>query len=337
MHADTNPGRYPVAPLAQDAWTLGVAQSRIHPAADRADLEDNLQHMLHLIDNAFHYGPGPDLLLFHEFPISGWDTWTREEALERCITLDGPELAAIAAKARRFGSYIAFGAYVKDPDWPGHVLSLTNLVGPDGDLVASHWKARNVRGLFPGFELFTTAIYDVLDEYVERYGADAVLPVAKTPLGNITLSSTQLEPELMRALAIKGAEVILRTASGSFTETDIAATALYNRVYVAVANNALLLRKGPYFEDTGAGGSAIYGPDGKVIVRAEGKHEALIQAQIPIAAFRARHLQPDIHWDLYREVFDGYVSRFPPNLFAAEQPPTLADTAAYVAGRSRWT
>ncbi len=336
MSDDTPAGRYPTAPLAADSWTLGVVQSRIHPAADRAELDDNLQHMLHLIDNAFHYGAGPDLLLFHEFPISGWDLWTREQALERCITLDGPEVAAIAAKARQYGAYIAFGAYVKDPDWPGHVLSLTNLVGPDGDLVASHWKARNVRGLFPGFELFTTTIYDVLDEYVARYGADAVLPIAKTPLGNLTLSSTQLEPELMRALAIKGAEVILRTASGSFTETDVAASALYNRVYVAIANNALLLSKGPYFEDTGAGGSAIYGPDGRAIVKADDKHEALIQARIPIREFRARHLQPDLHWDLYREVFAGYQSRFPPNLFSEERPATLGETAAYISGRSRW-
>lgn len=336
MAGSTAPGTYPTAPLAKDAWTLGVVQSRIHPAADRTEMDDNLAHMLHLIDNAHHYGAGPDLLLFHEFPISGWDLWTREEALERCITLDGPEVAAISAKAKQYGTHIAFGAYVKDPDWPGHVLSLTNLVGPDGELIASHWKARNVRGLFPNFELFTTTVYDVLDEYVAMYGADAVLPVAKTSLGNISLSSTQLEPELMRALAIKGAEVILRTASGSFTEVDVASTALHNKVYVAIANNALLLRKGPYFEDTGAGGSAIYGPDGKVVVRADSKHETLIQTRIPIADFRARHLPPDIHWDLYREVFAGYESRFPPNLFSAEQPPTLPATAAYIGTHDRW-
>ena len=333
---DVAPGRYAVAPLAKDAWTLGVAQSRIHPAADKAEMDDNLAHMLHLIDNAYHYGAGPDLLLFHEFPISGWDLWTREEALERCITLDGPEMAAIAEKARRYKAHIAFGAYVKDPDWPGHVLSLTNLVGPDGELIASHWKARNVRGLFPNFELFTTTIYDVLDEYVAKYGQDAVLPVARTALGNISLSSTQLEPDLMRALAIKGAEVILRTASGSFTEVDVASTALHNKVYVAIANNALLLRRGPYFEDTGAGGSAIYGPDGKAIVRADDKHETLIQARIPIAEFRARHMQPDIHWDLYRDVYAGYQSRFPPNLFTEAQPADLPSTAQHVGRFDRW-
>ncbi|MFX0592529.1 nitrilase-related carbon-nitrogen hydrolase [Melissospora conviva] len=330
------PGRYETAPLAKERWTLGVVQSRIHAAADAAEQAANLRHMLHLIDNACHYGGGPDLLLFHEFPISGWDTWTRAEAEARCIEIPGPEVAAIAAKAKEYGTWIAFGAYVRDPDWPGHILSLTTLIDSDGEIAATHWKARNVKGLFPGFELFTTTIYDVLDEYVERYGADAVLPIARTPLGNLTMSQTQLEPELMRGLAIKGAEVILRTASGGFTETDIAATALYNRVYCAVANNALLLPEGPYFQDTGAGGSAIYGPDGKVIAKAD-KFETMLTAPIPIAEFRARHLQPDIHWDLVRGVFDGYTSRFAPNLFSEYQPESLDDAARYVAGRSRWS
>ncbi|WP_256839434.1 nitrilase-related carbon-nitrogen hydrolase [Ornithinimicrobium faecis] len=329
-------GQYETAPLAVDRWTLGVVQSQIHPAADDADQEQNLEHMLHLIDNAHHYGAGPDLLLFHEFPISGWDTWTREEALRRCIEIPGPEFSAIAAKAKEYGTYIAFGAYVRDEDWPGHVLSLTTLVGPDGEVVASHWKARNVKGLFPGFELFTTTIYDVLDEYVERYGRDAVLPIARTPLGNITMSSTQHEPELMRALSIKGAEVVLRTASGSFMETDVAATAMYNRVYCAIANNALLLKRGPYFQDTGAGGSAIYGPDGRVIARADDKFETLVTAPIPIADFRARHLPPDVHWDLVSPVFDEYTSRFPPNLFTEYLPESLDDAAEYVPRKSRW-
>ena len=83
------PGRYETAPLAKERWTLGVVQSRIHAAADAAEQAANLRHMLHLIDNACHYGGGPDLLLFHEFPISGWDTWTRAEAEARCIEIPG--------------------------------------------------------------------------------------------------------------------------------------------------------------------------------------------------------------------------------------------------------
>ncbi|MFA1550291.1 nitrilase-related carbon-nitrogen hydrolase [Actinomadura chokoriensis] len=331
-------GGYATADLVKDAWTLGVVQSRVHPAADEAEQEANLAHMLHLIDNSFHTGFGfaPDLLFFHEFPISGWDQWTKEETERRCIEIPGPETERISAKAREYGCHIAFGAYVRDPDWPGHVLSITTLIGPDGEIIAKHWKARNVKGVFRGFELFTTTTYDVLDQYVEMYGADAVLPVARTGLGNISMSSTQLEPELFRALAIKGAEVFLRTASGSFSEVDIRASALHNRVYCAIVNNSVLARESNYFEDTGAGGSAVYGPDGQALATADSKFEKLISAQIPIASFRAVHRQPDIHWDLYRPVFEQYRSRFEPNLYTPYQPHDLRDAGRYLNGRSRW-
>lgn len=335
MSSPTSVPRYPAAALSKDVWTLGVVQSQIHPATDKADQDRNLQHMLNCVDKAFHIGVGPDLLLFHEFPISGWDMWDRDQALERCIEIPGRETEAIAAKAKEYATWIAFGAYVRDPDWPGHVLSLTSLISAEGEIVAKHWKARNVKGMFPGFELFTTTIYDVLDEYIERYGADAVLPVAQTPLGNITLSSTQHEPELMRALSIKGAEVILRTASGSFHPVDVAATALHNRVYVAIANNSLLLKDGPWFEDQGAGGSGIYGPDGHALALAESKAECLVTARIPIGAFRAGHHLPDVHWDLVADVFNGYENRFPPNMFSSYQPTSLGDASRYVMGQAR--
>lgn len=213
---------------------------------------------------------------------------------------------------------------------------MTTLIDPRGEVIAKHWKARNVKGVFRGFELYTTTVYDVLDRYIEMYGADAVVPVARTGLGNIALSSTQLEPELFRALAVKGAEVFLRTASGSFSEIDIRASAMHNRVYCAVANNSVLDLSTNYFEDTGAGGSAIYGPDGQPLAVADSKFEKMIVARIPIAALRATHRQPDIHWDLYRPVFDRYTSRFEPNLFTAYQPSDLADAGRYLADRSRW-
>ena len=324
------------AELTKDAWTLGVIQSRVVPARDRAGMDSNLEHMLHLIDNAFHYGGGPDLLFFHEFPISGWDTWTREEALERCIELPGPESEKIAEKARKYGCYIAFGAYVRDEDWPGHVLSITSLISPKGEIVAKHWKARNVKGVFPNFELFTTSVYDVLDEYIERYGRDAVLPIARTELGNIALSSTQLEPEIFRGLAIKGAEVILRTATGGFTQVDVQATAMHNRVYCAIVNNSLMPQDSPYFEDHSTGGSAIYGPDGKALAGPADKHETMLTARIPIADFRARHLPPDIHWDLVSDIYETYESRYPANLFSEYQPTDLQDSGRYLADKSRW-
>ena len=205
-----------------------------------------------------------------------------------------------------------------------------------GEVVDKHWKARNIKGVFFGFELFTTTIYDVLDRYIEMYGADRVIPIARTPIGNIATSSVQREPELFRAMAMKGAEIILRTASGGFTPADIAATSMYNNVYTAIANNAASPDNGLYFEDAGGGGSGLYGPDGEPIALAPTAFETNVTARIPIKDFRARHRQPIVHSELVMPVFEAYRSKYPPSLFSSYQPKDIQDAGRYLKDKSRW-
>lgn len=334
-------GGYARVELAKPAWNLGVVQSRVR-ALDmsrwRKQLQANLEHMLELVDAAFYYSAGgrPDLLFFHEFPLTGWKKWTRKEILEFAIEVPGPETAAIAKKAKEYGCYIVFGSYARDIHWPNHVLSLTTIIGPDGAIVDKHWKARNIKGVFPDFELFTTTTYDVLDQFTEMYGLDAVVPVTRTPLGNICTSSIQREPELFRAMAFKGAEVILRTASGGFTAADIQATSMYNQVYTAVCNNAASPGNKPFFEDSGGGGSAIYGLDGKLISEADGKLEQLVSARMDMAAMRARKRQPTVHMEMYLPIFNAYRNKYGPNLFQDYQPSSLEDAKRYLQDKARW-
>ena len=334
-------GTYATAPLRKDVVTLGVVQSRVR-AVDADNIKvtrkANLDHMLELIDAAHGWGGPKDILFFHEFPITGYSNrWDRDTARKVAISLPGPETEAIGAAARKHGCYIVFGSYATDPDWPDHLLSITTIIGPDGTIVDKHWKARNIKGVFVGFELFTTTIFDVMDEYVEKYGRDAVLPVTRTDLGNIITSSVQREPELFRAFALKGGEIFLRTASGGFTREDMHVTSLYNQVYTAVCNNAVSPNNPGFFEASGqTGGSAIWGPNGELIDEAGTEHETIVTARIPIAQFRARHRQPIMHTSLYRDIFNTYVERYPPNLFSAYQPTDGLDSARYLADKSRW-
>lgn len=332
-------GTYETVELAKPSWTLGLIQSRVHSfdaSQWKAGMKRNLEHMLHLIDNAFYYGAKPALLQFHEFPLSGWRKWDRAEINKFSIEIPGEETEALAKKAREYDTWIVFGAYAKDPDWPGHVLSITTVMNNKGEIVGKDWKARNIKGVFPGFELFTTTVYDVLDRYVEMYGRDAVLPVHRTPLGNICTSSTQREPEIFRAMAIKGAELFLRTATGGFSPMDIPATAMYNGVYSSVVNNSISPDNGPFFDDPGAGGTAIYGPNGEPLAEATSKHEQMVAARIPIAELRARHRQPMLAMELYRDVFDKYQAPYPPNMWSKYLPTSLEDAGRYVKGKSLW-
>ena len=214
-------GTYPTVPLAKDNVRLGVAQTRVVPV-ELSNLKQsrraNVQHMMDLIDAANGFGAPLDIMFFHEFPITGYyHEWNLDDARRVAIELPGEETELLATKAREYGCWLVFGSYVRDPDWPDRLLSITTMMDDQGKIVAKHWKARNLKGFFPGGrELFTATVYDLLDQYVEMYGWDEVVPVTRTPLGNIATSSTQLEPELFRAFAMKGAEMILRTATGGF-------------------------------------------------------------------------------------------------------------------------
>ncbi|MDA0633286.1 hypothetical protein OUY22_07620 [Nonomuraea sp. MCN248] len=39
---------------------------------------------------------------------------------------------------------------------------------------------------------------------------------------------------------------------------------------------------------------------------------------------------------MYRQIFEGYQSRFAPNLFTPYQPESLEDAGRYLDGESRW-
>ncbi len=338
-------GDYAKVPLAKPVVRLGVLQSRVRGVDVSSSRtlartrQANVDHMKELIDAAQGWGGKKDILFFHEFPITGYQSWWgRPEVLRAAIEIPGEETEQIAEKAREHGCHIVFGSYARDEAWPNHILSITTIMGPDGEIVDTHWKARNIKAVFgPGFELFTTTIYDVLDPYIEMYGLDHVMPVTRTPLGNIVTSAVQREPELFRAFAMKGGEIFLRTATGGFTPVDIQATSLYNGVYTAIVNNAVSPGNPNFLEDNGgAGGSAVYGPDGALIDEANSEHETIITVNLPMEAYRRRHVIPYVHMDLYRPIFDAYRNRFPPNLFEDYQPTDTRDAARYLADKGVW-
>ena len=333
-------GTYATVPLAKDEISLCVVQSRVR-AVDvnnrDASVRANLEHLLGLIDAANGWLGPKDIVFFHEFPITGFNAgWKRTDLLKVAIEIPGPETEAIGARAKRYGCYVVFGSYARDPLWPNHILSITTIIDPKGEVVGRHWKARNIKGLFGRFEVFTTTIYDVLDEYIEKYGVDEVVPVTRTPVGNICTTSTQLEPEIIRAFALKGGEIMLRTATGGFDDYDIQANARYNNMYTAIVNQSISRDSPGSFEDVRAGGSAIYGPNGELLGRANSVNEGPVLARIPIRAFREKRRIPNVHAALYRALYAQYVEPYPPNLFSAYQPTDGFDSARYLGDKRRW-
>jgi predicted amidohydrolase len=337
-------GTYPTIDLRRDTIVTTVAQTRVmgcSGANPKKDLRRNLDYFLECIDIAQSGGPPSDLLVFHEFPITGFDNWTREQHYDLALEVPGPEINEVAAKAKQYKCYIVFGTYAKDPEnWPGHILHLMVMVGPEGTVVAKHWKQRNVRGMFPGSEMYTSSIYDVYDRFVEMYGLDAVIPVVQTDIGNIAMSAVQFEPELFRCFAMKGAEIICRVATGGFEYEDMRLTSYHNSLYTIIANNSVNTgaRHPGYFDDASYGGcgrSAIFGPRGIEIEKCA-EFETKRTTFIPMHEFRQKHRIPDVHMDLYKPVFDEYRTRYDHSQYLEGLPKDKREAFGWFTGRARW-
>ncbi|MFC5371247.1 nitrilase-related carbon-nitrogen hydrolase [Brevundimonas faecalis] len=339
-------GGYEVVPLRRDKVAIGVVQTPVRAVdADNPEpgIKENLAYLLNAIDKAQQTGGRCDLLCFHEFPLHGFAPWDLKQYLRVSRHPDGPEIAAIGAKAKQYGCYIALGCQMLDDDWPGHTMNTQLLIGPDGNLIARHWKQRNMRGMAPGGEQFTTTIYDVYDRYVEMYGLDRVIPVERTDIGNISMSSVQFEPELFRCMALKGAELILRTATGGCEWDDMRLTAYHNGTFVTSVNNSIdVERTNPYYfveqapKNNWVGRSSIFGPRGVVLAEA-GIFETKRRALIDMAEYRKAHRIPDVHFSLYRHVYEDYRERHDPNLWLDHVPNTKAEAAAYLKDKVRWS
>ena len=334
-------GDYASVPLRKDTLRVTAVQSIMRAIRDTAkperEMKANLDHMIELIDMANGF-PGPqDLVCFHEQPIMGWNPWPREEALRVAIEIPGPETEALGEKAKQYGCYITFGTYARDRDWPGHLLLNGILIGPDGTVVANHWKTNNVRGFRPGWDIFTTSIYDVLDRYREMYGEDAVLPIARTDIGNMSCSVTPFQPDIARALAIKGLELRLSSASGGYSVTEAQAISLHNRLWSVVCNQSISPEQPGFPAFSGSGDTAIFSPRGTIAAQAKSAHEQFVSTRIPIADFRrSRTIPPGVPMEMLMPVYEQYVPRHGPNLQATYVPTDPADASRYFASQRNW-
>ena len=341
-------GSYATIPLLQPAISVSAIQSRVRAVDGRNPaprLKENLAHVLDLIDDAQgvaeawgperQWGSAQDLICLHEFPIQGWNPWTRQELLRVAIDLPGAESEAIGQRARRYHCYIAFGCYARDKDWPDHVMSISTIVGPSGQIVSRQLKARNMLGVFGDFSLFGTTVYDVLDRYVDLYGWDAVIPVARTDIGNICMTPVGNEPDLYRCMALKGAEIIIRTVTGGSNAADAADTARVNNVYCLGVGNSVSPDNIGFADSAGAadGGTVICDPRGRVLAQSENHHEAIVTTRIPIGDFRKGRAVPEVPMALFQPVFQKYAPRYAPNAYQDYLPTDLKDAARYLRTR----
>jgi predicted amidohydrolase len=335
-------GSYPTIPLEKDTVVVKIVQNGVRNLQDfpsvAEGLEANLEIMLADVERACTEGMKPDFILFNEFPLTGYSSGSRNEKLTFTITVPGPETDAVGEAARACDTYIIFGSYARDDEWPGHILSINTVIDRQGEIAEKFWKTRNVKrlgGAMGHGEIPTTTIESVRDRYRERYGIEAEFPVLQTEYGNIAVSTVQLDAFVYAAFAMRGVEIMFRTAT-LFSTEDVLAMARFNNFYSAMSNIIFPpdSRGAPY-----GGNSLIVGPDGEILAEAPGNVQAIISAEIPIAELRQGRTIPRYPLEVVAPVFEQYRQEIPLNhmdLPPDQLPPTREAMGEHLDDLSRW-
>ncbi|MFI0371910.1 nitrilase-related carbon-nitrogen hydrolase [Actinomadura sp. 1N219] len=269
---------------------------------------------------------GPDLRLavLPEYVLSGFPMG---EPIERwrdmaALAPDGPEYEALAAVAVREELFLSGNAYESDPNFPGLYFQASFVIDPSGETVLRYRRLHS---------LYSPSPYDVWDRYLDLYGMDAVLPVARTEIGNLACIASEeiLYPELARALALRGAEVFCHATSEAtspmLTPKAIGrrARAVENLAYVVSANSGGL-HGIPIPGDSTSGGSQILDFEGRVLAEAAGGESVVAFAELDLAALRRNRARPGM---------GNLLSRVKPGLWADEYARHDVERPNGLAGR----
>lgn len=305
-------GTYPTVPLAKDTVVLKVLQTTVDSLQDfptiQEGLEYNLKHMEEIANTACTTGKKPDILVYHEFPLTGYSSGSRAEKLKYTVQIPGPETDRLGEIAKSCDTYLIFGTYATDDDWPGHILSINAVINREGKLAKAFWKSRNIKRIYPDREITTTTIEAVRDKYRAKYGAEEEFPVLMTEYGNIAVSTVQNDPFVFAAFAARGTEIMVRTAT-LFNDFDVQSMAAINNYYSSMTNIAF-----PATDKYKAGESIIVAPNGKFLAKSPSLDgDDVIEAEIPIAAFRKGRKIPNYAYEMTKPVLDQYVQEFPLN------------------------
>jgi predicted amidohydrolase len=308
----------------------------VDPKNPEPGKKENVEHMCWLIDQAQGYGViknlMKDLIILHESPIQGWNAlFSRDEQYAISIDVDGWELETLGKKAKEYDCFIMLGSYARHQGWPKHYVNTGFVIDTKGKVILKNWKKRNMPG-----SAFNTPVYDVLDKFVEMYGWDEIFPVARTEVGNLCVIPEIFDPEIVRAFAIRGAEIFLRyMTNGLSFRFDVPTQCRTNQMYGIFINQAVYdcdVR----LEDSEAGGSAIFDNWGKILAEATSHHETLVSANIPLAEYRKTHSIPIVRKGLFKKIWEDYECKIPPNTYLKSLPQNKVDQIERLKKEYRW-
>lgn len=216
---------------------------------------------------------GAEFVVFPECCLTGYVVDDRAEAAKMALDAGGPELGVIRDACGRLGVHTVIGYLERDGE---SVFNTVALYGPEG-LIGSYRK----RHLPPlGADRFIDASDDV---------ESAVFETAVGRIG-IAICYEIRFPEVMRTLALAGAEMIVLPTNWPVQSTMLAdhftrVRAAENLVYLLVANRGDSERGTDFL-----GNSQIVDPFGQVLAKAD-RGEALLLADVDLSRARDKTIR----------------------------------------------
>ena len=234
-----------------------------------------------------------DLYIFGELFLTGYNC--KDELRSLAETLNGESLKEIKRITREKNSYIIFGMPLLDEKIRGLIYNAAILVHPDGKLdVYKKW-------FLPTFGPFEEKIF--FDEGEE-------LPVFETKFGKIgiLICYDLYFPEICKAYSLQGADVIVCISASpsvtrSYFESLLPARAIENTTFMMYCNIS-----GTQEDLVFWGGSQVYDPLGRLIVKAPYFKESVVECEIDLGMIKVaraqrpvlRDIKPEIYNDLYK-------------------------------------
>ena len=294
-HAATSPASY-------DVLMMQSHQIFVDGPSDRDEtISRNLEGALS-IARLFCMRPSTRLVVFPEFFLQGSNGQHPHEWWEKVgIRVPGPETDLLAAFAKQCDVYVCGAVLEYDPEWPLRYFNTSIIISPQGEVILRYRKLQcaDLNGL-----LNITTPGNIYTRYVERYGYDALVPVVDTPIGRLgTLICYDSNwPELWRALALKGAEVICNPTSEIHSNRRQhwypakLAHAAENRFYVASTNaGSEQFRTGAPITHMNRGHSALIDFNGNLAACADGSGVVPLLGRIELGELRRMRSETASH------------------------------------------
>ena len=306
-----NDGRVPgYAALALQV-TVEAVNRCPDAAAARARIQASLDRIAKQVAASRQFiGAHLKLVVLPEYFLTGYPLGESIAAWRRraCVDPDGAEYERLGRIAQESGVYLSGNLYETDPSFPELYFQTSFIVDDAGNTVLRYRRLISMYGPTP---------HDVLDRYLDIYGAGSLFPVAVTPLGRLAAVASEeiLFPEVARTLALKGAELLCHSsseiASPAVTPKNAAklARAYENHVYIVSANTAGIAGIDLPGRSVD-GGSKVVDYLGRVLAEAAGGESMAAWADVRLDALREYRRRPGMFNVFTRQRLDLFAETY---------------------------